>query len=285
MKIIRKSSRTSAVNSNGQVERAQIRYIVKRNDTDDLDDAPMLNAVREAAPDRLGAALRDGAEIIECRNQDLFEVAVNYALPADKTAARERAGRRDGDRIWKSTFGCEKIRCYETLEKQRAFPSQVIPLCEAGHTAYWNGRFGESAQTNGVEKLSPRSEEICRRFMFSSRCSKSFRKNVAALVGKVNSSPFRGWEKGEVLLREVEISEPFENDLNQTLIELKCSFSVRRNRRDAAWQDIELGKVQGWEHVWGTSYADPFDRTVKSSCAYVGRLYSYASFGILGLEE
>ena len=196
-----------------------------------------------------------------------------------------RVGRRDGDRVWKSIFGCEKIRCYETLDKQRAFPSQTNPLCQAGHTAGWNGRFGESAQTSGVEKLSPRSEEICRRFMFSSRCSKSFRKTVADLVGKVNAEPFRGWECGEVLLREVEISEPFENDLNQTLIELKCTFAIRRNRSNAVWQDIAIGSVQGWEHVWGTSYADPNDRSLKSSCAYVGKLYSCASFGILGLEE
>lgn len=285
MKIIRKSSRTSSVNRNGQVERAQIRYIVKRSDTDSLDDAPMLNAVREAAPANLGAALRDGAEIVDCRNQDLFEVAVNYISPAEDSPARERNGRRDGDRVWKSIFGCEKTRCYETLETQRAFPANELPQCSAGHSAYWNGRFGESSEIQGVEKFSPRCEEICRRFMFASRCSKKFRKRVAALVGKVNDSSYRGWEQGEVLLREVEISEPFENDLNQKLIELKCSFIIRRNHSNAVWQDIRVGEVEGWEHVWGTSYADPQDRSIKSSCAYVGKLYSYANFGILGLED
>jgi hypothetical protein len=285
MKIIRKSSRTSSVNRNGQVVRAQIRYIVKNGDTDTSDDAPMLNAVREAAPASLGSALRDGAEIVDCRNQDLFEVAVNYISPAENSTSKERHGRRDGDRVWKSIFSCEKTRCYETLDKQRVFPAQSLPASNAGHSTGWNGRFGEGAETQSVEKLSPRCEEICRRFMFASRCSKSFRKSASLLVGKVNNSPFRGWEKGEVLLREVEISEPFENDLNQTLIELKCTFAIRRNRTGAVWQDIQLGKVGGWEHVWGISYADPADRTMKSGCAYVGRLYHNADFGILGLED
>ena len=56
MKIIRRSSRTSSVNRYGQVERAQIRYIVKREDNSETDDGPMLNAVRTAAPEKLGTA-------------------------------------------------------------------------------------------------------------------------------------------------------------------------------------------------------------------------------------
>ena len=285
MKIIRKSSRTSSVNRYGQVERAQIRYIVKREDNSETDDGPMLNAVRTAAPEKLGTAMRDGAEIVGCRNQDLFEVAVNYLTPAEMTPAKERAGRRDGDKLWKSVYGCEKTLSYDTLEKQKAYPAGVLPQCEAGYYTYWNGRFGESSYTDGVEKLTPFCQEICRRFMFASNCSKSFRKTASSLVGCVNVRPFRSWAKGEVLLREVEISEPFENDLDQTLVELKCTFAVRRNRRDAMWQDIELGKVTGWEHVWGISYADPYDRSLKSSCAYVGKLYKNVDFGVLGLED
>lgn len=285
MKIIRKSSHTSSVNRYGQVEQAQIRYIVRRENASESEDAPMLNAVREAAPEMLGTAVRDGAEIVDSRNQDLFEVAVNYLSPADSSPARERAGRRNGDRLWRSVYSCEKTKCYETLEKQRVFPSGAGQSCQAGHSAFWNGRFGENSSSSGVEKLTPLCFEICRRFMFANRCNRDFRKTAASLVGCVNVKPFRGWEAGEVLLREVEISEPFENDLNQTLIELKCTFVIRRNRNDAVWRDIEVGRVTGWEHVWGTSYADPSDCSVKSGCAYVGKLYRNADFGVLGLED
>ena len=238
------------------------------------------------APEKIGSSVKSGVELLECRTPDVFEAAVNYITPAETPAENtKRAARRHGERIWSTKCGVSKEKCYETLDRQDVFPAEGSVYCNAGHSAAWNGRFGENASLDGIDKLVPRCEEKCRKFIYTSQCTSDYRQKILSLVGKLNVGAFRGWSAKEVMLTGMEISEPFLNDLEQSLVEIEFVFSVRRHRRKVDWCGIDVGKVNGWDHLWGTFYADPIDRVLRGNCAYVGRIYDTADFGILSLED
>lgn len=286
MDIIQKKMRTLSLNRQGQVEKARLRYVVNISPEEQLRDEELLAQVLEYAPEKIGSSVKSGVELIDYRAPDVFDVAVDYTtvaaiVPDDS----KRASYRHGDRFWSSKCTLSKEKCYETLEKQKIFPAEGVPYCEPGHTVAWNGRFGEDSFLDGVEKLVPRCEEYCRKYVFASQCDSDFRHKAMKLVGKTNIKSFHGWSAREVMLSKLEISEPFRNDLDQTLVALECAFSIRRNRSDVTWGGIDVGSVKGWDSVWGTFYANPVSRNVKTSCAYVGRLYESGDFGILGLED
>lgn len=286
LNIIQKKMRTVALNRQGQVETAQLRYTVNMISGEEIKDDEMLLGVFEHAPANIGSAVKSGIELVDCKSPDVFEIAVNYTtVAAETTEKSKRAAVRHGDRFWSSKCTLAKEKCYETPEKQKMFPGEGAVFCEAGYTALWNGKFGEDSMLEGVDKLVPRCDECCRKYIFASQCDTVFRRKIMDLVGKINSSSFRGWEAREVMLSKLEISEPFKNDLDQMLVELECVFSVRRHRRDVNWCGIDVGKVQGWDNLWGTFNANPRTRGVYGNCAYVGRLYDTGDFGILGLEE
>ncbi|MBO5765945.1 MAG: hypothetical protein J6S24_06640 [Lentisphaeria bacterium] len=282
--VIEKNLRTLALNGAGEVERAQLRYIVNNSKAAD-DDRALLVQVLEGAPENIGSAKRSGVEILDCRTPDVFEVGVNYVTPAaDKTPAFERGGRRDGDRLWSIRTGTMKEKCYEVPEKQKMYCNEDSISISADYAPFWNGRFGEDAAIGGIDKIAPKCEETCRRFMYADSCNADFRKKAVSLVGKLNSSGFRCWSSGEVMCTGVDISEPFSNDLGEMLVEMRCTFTIRRHRKDVTWCGIEVGRVKGWEHLWGISYAEPQLRIIRGAAAFVGRIYDNADFGILGLE-
>lgn len=286
MNIIRKNTSSLSLNRQGQVESARVRYVIDHAQKENPDNETMLSHVLANAPEKFGSADVAGIELGKSCTSGIFEAEVIYLTPATAAPdAQKRAARRHGERIWSSKCSVAKEKCFETLERQESFPADGIIHCSAGHSAVWNGRFGTEADVDGVDKLVPRCEEECRKFILASQCGNDFRKKIINLVGKLNSGSFHGWSSKEVMLTKLEISEPFVNDLDQKLVEISCTFSIRRHRTKVDWCGIDVGKVKGWDHLWGTFYADPVDRTLKGNCAYVGRLYDTADFGILSLED
>lgn len=286
MNIIQNKMRTLSLNKQGQVETAQLRYVVSKLPDEEIKDEELLLEVFENSPESIGNAVKTGVELLECKTPDVFEAAVNFTtVSAEQPNGTKRAAARHGDRFWSCKCSLTKEKCYETPEKQKIFPAENAVFCEVGYSAMWNGRFGEDALLDGVDKLVPRCDEQCRKYIFASQCSSAFRKQIISLVGKINTKPFHGWESKEVMLSKLEISEPFKNDLDQMLVELEYSFSVRRHRSKVNWCGIDVGKVQGWDNLWGNFYANPKERIVKGNCAYVGRIYDTGDFGILGVEE
>ena len=283
MNIIEQNMRTVSLNRRGEVDKAQLRYIVDGAENAGSDSKILLH-ILEQAPENIGNSVRSGAEIISCRQPDILEVAVNYLTPAEHQDKERRAERRDGDRLWSSRCFLKESKCFSTPDKQQIFPADGDSSSAAEYAIAWNGRYDSSSRFDGINRLTPVCEEECRRFLLASRCSLAYRKEVMSLTGKLNSRPFRMWEPGEVMLADVTISEPFENELNQTLVELGCTFSIRRNSSSSSWCGINIGKTGGWDHIWGIYHADPRNRIVRGSCAYVGRLYDSADFGILGVE-
>lgn len=286
MNIIQKNVRTLSLDKQGQVASAVLSYVAGMEQGEKSDDEKMLRQVFEQAPESIGSAVRSGIELLDCRTPDVYELGVSYTtVAAEEPSNNRRAAARHGDKFWSSKCTLAKEKCYETPEKQKVFASPGAAYCAVGYSTNWNGKFGEDSSIGGIDKLVPRCEEFCRKYIFASQCDASFRQKAIELVGKINNSSFRSWASYEVMLSSLEISEPFCNDLNQTLVELQCSFSVRRHRRKVEWCGIEVGRVRGWDHLWGTFYADPANRDIKSGCAFVGRLYDSGDFGILGLEN
>lgn len=284
--IIEKNLRTLALDGTGEVQQARLHYVVNGTAGSAEDDRDLLMQVLSASPEKVGSAVKCGAEILDCLDPEVMEIGVNYLTPAAEASDSVKRGtRRDGDRLWSIKCSAVKEKCYEIPEKQDIFYNPDTVPVSATYSPFWNGRFGEDASIGAIDKLAPRCEEFCRRFMFASNCDADFRKKAVSLVGKVNRSSFRTWSSGEVMCTGVEISEPFLNDLGELLVEMTCSFSIRRHRKDVSWFDIEVGKVKGWEHLWGIAYADPGVRTVRGVTAFVGKIYDSSDFGILGLEQ
>lgn len=104
----------------------------------------------------------------------------------------------------------------------------------------------------------------------------------ARLCGKINSSPFKGHERGEVLFMGCSGSRKAGDAYRITF-----HFAVQENARNIEIGDINVTEKLGWDYLW-ISYQDTVDELEEfiikiPQAAYVERVYRWGNFGILEL--
>lgn len=259
---------TKAIDKNGGYTSAEIPYIVF--DVADEDEA--LAAVLAEAPKTCNDLPLDSIEIDSRDNDATYQV--NAIYKAESTSSS------DGDEEAEPTvsFDCGGGTKHMThsLKQTRAFGTK-----DAGGAIGWNGKSGSEMEISGVDIPTAQLREAYTRVMKLSRITTSFKRNVAALVGKVNSGPFKGWSAGEVMFLGMSYSSPAKSS---TKVTVTFNFSVQPNETDAKVCGKSVSK-KGFEYVWALSKTSAESGVPKAEveAIYVEQVCEYASFSALGL--
>ena len=148
----------------------------------------------------------------------------------------------------------------------------------------WNGKKGEESEAAGVDVLDANIQFTLTAKRKMSDLDTNWQRNMAKVTGKINSKPFHGWEKGEVLFEGVSLSGK-EDDEN---VSVSFNFSVRCNEKNVAvaWDDdgkpISLNK-EGFAYVWTITKYDEKKEKNSLRGLFGARVFEHADFSILGV--
>lgn len=153
-----------------------------------------------------------------------------------------------------------------------------------GNMVGWNGNGGDACQIDGVDIPTAQLRETYTRVMNRSALTNSYKRTVAALVGKVNADSFKGWSAGEVMFLGMSYSAPTKG---KEKVVVTYNFSIQPNETNVTVAGHEIGNVAGYDYVWTIAKTDVNSSTnapeAKVEGVYVAQVCERASFGGLGL--
>ena len=152
---------------------------------------------------------------------------------------------------------------------------------KAGGAIGWNGKTGAEMSVAGVDVPTAQLRETYTKTMRLSRITTAFKRKVARLVGKVNSGPFKGWEKGEVMFLGMSYSSPARRS---SRVNVAFNFAIQPNEEESVCGRNVSKK--GFEYAWGLSKTVVDENGVPKAdveAIYVDEVCRYDSFSALGL--
>lgn len=262
----------------GRCERASVNYVATFPDAGDVDRA--VSEVFAAAPAEWEGAPKVSAEVIRAAG-GVAEVAVNYRRSGEKTA--ENSGdKQAGDRQWKIEVNAGAGYSKQALEcifSRTTDPA--APLPDPGKLIDWNGKYGVASVSGQIIRYTPEMSLCCiATFPAERALSRAYLRQIANLVGKVNSTAFANWNPGEVLFLGLTGSRNFTGNGGRELCDLTFRFNIRCNTHRSAG-GVDAGIVEGWDHFWTIPSALPGQNGIYS--VHVSRIYERASFAVLDL--
>ena len=266
------TERDQKVNAKGKVVEVEIPYIVFEADN----EGAALSAARsKAAGESFEDMELDGVEVTERVNKDTWKVKAIW-----KSEGEEEED--DDDEEESSSFafdtGGGTMHRNQSLKTVSKVPNDAPDF---------NGAIevDNEGNVNGVDVTMPVLNFTETHTMNGSRVTTSYKKNIAALTGSVNSSGFRGFSAGEVLFlgasgtkRSKKANAPWE---------ITFRFAVSPNQSGLSVGKLKVSQKKGWDYLW-VRYADKVSQNKKNLikepvAAYVEQVYPYGNFGNLGL--
>ncbi len=141
----------------------------------------------------------------------------------------------------------------------------------------------ENNDVKGIDITTPLTSFNETHYFKPSRVSAAYRRTVADLTGRVNSSRFKGYAAGEVLFQGA--SGTRRGTKATDLWEINFKFIVSPNRKGIKINDITIAEKEGWDYMWFRYEAqvssDSKALIKKPVAAYVEQVYERRSFGAL----
>lgn len=257
------------VDGTGKLTAATIPYLV----FDALNEAEALAFAIQEVPKNLENLILLSASISERKSDTIFQVEVVYGVNSNI------AGFSDDDDEPEATvnFECSTGSAHITKAiSTRTLHGSINPNNYIG----WNGKTNEESEISGVDIATATLRESYTKVMKVSKLSNSFRRKVAALVGKINSKSFKGWDKGEALFLGCSFSAP-ESGSEEVVVTFNFAIQISESMRVGS---VMFDK-KGWEYVWAitrTNVSSGYP-TVSNEGVFASQVYGYADFGALGL--
>jgi len=255
----------------GNIKEFEIKYFV----TNPTSKSDAMQAVLDDSPVSNGDLNRSGVRFESYDDDGNMEISVLYE-------GNDSSGDDSDDDDDSSTvsFDCGGGNKHLTHSiKQTIVKGDIDPKGAIG----WNGKSDSEMEISGVDVPTAQLRETYTRTMKLSRISTAFKRNVAALVGKVNSGSFKGWAAGEVMFLGMSYSCPAKKS---TKVTVTFNFAIQPNECDVMVGDTSVSK-KGYEYVWViTSTEADTDKGVpvmKTDGVFVDQVCEYASFAVLGL--
>ena len=260
-----------AIDKNGKYTSIEVQYLVFGVKSEE----EALGAVYGEAPAESKGLPLESIEIDTRETDDTFRVNAIYR-EEDDTA--DEPGNDDDDETPTESFDCGggvKHLLYSYAQKK------VYGDKDAGGAIGWNGKSGDDCEIAGVDVPTAQLRETYTKQMRIGKLTTAFKRKVAALVGKVNSGSFKGWNAGEVMFLGMSYSTPAKKAKKVTV---SFNFAIQPNETGVKVAGKSVSK-KGFEYVWAIS------KTVASSGSpklevegiYVDQVCEYASFSGLGL--
>lgn len=265
------AAHTKKINAKGVLTSAEIPYIVFEAEDEDA----ALAAVLATAPATLGTVPLNSVEIDSRENDTTYKVNAVY----DKEDSSDDNDNSDDDDDSSTvSFDCGGGTKHLTHSIKQ---TRVKGTKDAGGAIGWNGKSGSELQISGVDVPTAQLRESYTRTMNLSRISTSFKRSVAALVGKVNSGSFKGWSAGEVMFLGMSYSCPAKKS---TKVTVTFNFAIQPNESGVKVGDTSVTK-KGYEYAWALSKTSAESGSPKAEveAVYVDQVCEYASFSALGL--
>ena len=260
-----------AIDKKGNYTSIEVQYLVFGVTTEE----EALTAVHGKAPAESNGLPLDSIEIDTRETNDTFRVNAIYR---EEEVEVGDSGGDDDDETPTEGFDCgggTKHLLYSFGQRK------VYGDKDAGGAIGWNGKSGDDCEIAGVDVPTAQLRETYTKPMKISKLTTSFKRKVAALVGKVNSGAFKGWNAGEVMFLGMSYSTPAKKAKKVTV---SFNFAIQPNESGVKVAGKSVTK-KGFEYVWAIS------KTVASSGSpklevegiYVDQVCEYASFSGLGL--
>jgi len=264
-------SRTITTGSDGAAESAEFAYILRGV----ADDSSARTLASNSTAVAYGTLARQSITIepvhIDTTNADacIWDVTVQYGAKDEPEAGDEPTFSFD------TTGGTQHI----TQSKQN-----ISKTAASGAAPDFKGAIGVTSNgVEGVDITVPVYAFTYTYYLAPEAVTQSFRMQVFALTGKVNSGSFRGFAAGEVLFLgatgSVRRGEKWE---------ITFRFAASQNRTNIPVGTITVPSKKGWEYLW-VKYAEQEDENAKTLvqqpiAAYVERVYDEASFAPLEIN-
>lgn len=261
-----------SIDKNGKYTSIEVQYLVFGVSSEE--DA--LSAVHDKAPAESKGLPLDSIEIDTRETNDTFRVNAIYR--EEDTTVDDSSGNDDDDETPTESFDCgggTKHLLYSFGQKK------VYGDKDAGGAIGWNGKSGDDCEIAGVDVPTAQLRETYTKPMRVSKLTTAFKRKVAALVGKVNSGSFKGWNAGEVLFLGMSYSTPAKKAKKVTVT---FNFAIQPNESGVKIAGRSVTK-KGFEYVWAISKTVASSGTPKLEVEgiYVDQVCEYASFSGLGL--
>lgn len=166
-----------------------------------------------------------------------------------------------------------------------ALQTQACPYGEnlAGDAIGWNGKTGEDSQIAGVDVPTAQLRETYTKVFKRAKLTTQYKRNVAALVGCVNSDTFKGWFAGEVMFLGCSFGATTADDY----VTVSYNFAIQPNETSATVAGHNIGEVLGWQYVWavyktgGGTSTQPGQQ--EPDQIYIADVADYKPFAALGI--
>ena len=259
---------------NGNISQYDLKYYV--SDATSKQDA--MKAVWADSPATYEGVPRSSIRFDSWVDDNNCEITVSY----QKSSSSSSPGQSDDTDGGSSfTFDCGggSKHVVRSLTRQRQIKGTVDP----GLFIDWNGKTGNQSEIKGVEVPEAQLRETYVKNMKPSRLTTKWRKRIADLVGCVNASAFKGWQRGEVMFLGCSFSGNTEAD---DVIPVSFNFMIQPNEDSVVIADgVPAFSKEGFEYPWVITR--PTDRngirTVDVTDVFVAQVCPYRDFSALGL--
>ena len=259
---------------------ATVYYLVSGT----VDDIEAISAAYSMAAENVSGIPKSGVSISERLSEDLWKIEVEYSYSNSGSSSKEDDKEDEATLSFDCGGGSKKV--ITAIGEQRAYGKKSV---DPGSYIGWNGKTGPESEIAGVEIPTAQLRETYTKTMSMRSLSTKFKRNVASLVGKVNSSAFKGWEKGEVMFLGCSFSGADDADN----VSVTFNFSIQPNEEVAlssiTGDSSDSGTVakKGFEYVWSIAETKKDDTSNKPKIStkgvWVAQVAEYADFSKLGL--
>ena len=255
---------------------ATVYYLVSGT-ADDVE--AIMTAYSEAVPE-ISSIPKSGASISERLAEDIWKIEITYAHQSSGSANNSGSG--DTSTLsFECGGGTKKVKT--SIGEQRRVINNNAP--DPGHFIGWNGKSGDDSQIDGVDIPTAQMRETYTKEMNLSSLSTSYRRRVAAMVGKVNSGKFKGWERGEVMF----LGCSFSGSKADGKITVSFNFNIQPGETvdlsDIAEGESGTVSKEGFEYIWTISETKTENKQPKTVVkgAWIAKVTGYADFSQLGV--
>jgi len=261
---------TKKIDADGEVISSEVIYLVFDANNEDA----ALTAVLQVAPQTLGEAKLSSLEISERAGEKTFKVSAQY----DYKASENSSTKTEATESFECGGGTKHMS--HAIEQTCVYSDDGEEEDDADGGIGWNGKFGTEAEYTGVDVPIADMRQSYTKTVSSSKMSTSYKKKVADLVGKVNSSSWKGWAAGEVMFLGMSASGPSKKKVTVTY-----NFRIIPNESDCKIAGKSIGSKKGFEYIWARNVSEVDDDEAKQKVAkiYKSKVCESGSFSALGI--
>lgn len=259
-----------SINKEGAYIGAEIQYLV----FEAADEDAALSAVLDVAPEEYEELPLESIEIDAKERDDIYRINAIYKQE-NGVFSSEDEDKNEATVSFDCGGGTKHLNY--SISQKKAFGEK-----DAGGAIGWNGKCGDDCEITGVDIPTAQLRETYTKSMRLSSLSTSYKRKVAALVGKVNSGSFKGWSAGEVMFMGMSYSAPARGSKKVTVT---FNFAIQPNESGVKIGGKSVGNKKGFEYIWAISKTTAADNMPKVEVegVYVDQVCEYESFSGLGL--